>query len=132
MLHKWKEYWLNADLVPSQKEDTQIKYLIDTLKRELDLNNISNILEVGVGYGRVAKGLLSYFSTDQLVQPMYVGLDISYETLKRSEQYLEPEATSLNYVTYHSDFETECVGLARGFELVISVETMSVVPYDVK
>jgi hypothetical protein len=63
---------------------------------------------------------------------VYVGLDISYEALKQSEQYLAFKTSRSNYSTFQADFEAECVDLARRFDLVVSVETMSVVPYDVK
>jgi len=119
-------------VVPSQREDTQIEYLMVTLERELDLDSIDNILEVGVGYGRVAKALLSYFRIHHLIRPAYTGLDISYETLKQSEKYLELKAVGSNYFKCHADFEAENIGLTKKFDLVISVETMSVVPYDVE
>jgi SAM-dependent methyltransferase len=129
---RWKEYWLNADVVPSQREDTQIKYLMGILEKELDLESINNILEVGVGYGRVAEALLNYFHMRHFIQPKYIGLDISYETLKRSDQYIAIKVPGSNYNKCHADFEAEKIKLTGKFDLVISVETMSVVPYDVE
>jgi SAM-dependent methyltransferase len=130
--HTWKGFWQNAEVLPSSKQDTQIEHLINVLKRELEIEKITTILEVGVGYGRVAEALLSHYYMNNLYPPAYIGLDISTQTLERSRQYLANKFPQLTYITYIGDFETETLGLKREFDLVISVETMSVVPYDTK
>ena len=129
----WKEFWLDMELTFSQKEDTQTPFLIDTLNRELDFNKISTVLEVGIGYGRVAKEILEI--PDNVID-LYDGVDISELAIKQSEIYLDDHVTKTKkgkrkndhtgYDFMVGDFEE--LGICESYDLVISAETMSILP----
>jgi len=117
----WKEYWKNTELVPSSREDKQLPFLIATLKKELDISKIETVLEVGVGYGRVAKAILEEFPNVEA----YTGIDISQQATDKSREYV----TSISYGAINSDFED--VEIEGYWDLVISVETLSAIPEDI-
>jgi SAM-dependent methyltransferase len=124
----YKQFWLQTELVPSKKEDKQLPFLIDILKEELDMDKVETVLEVGVGYGRVAKAILDTFPHIGL----YDGLDISESALKQSEKYLKEylEDGHVGYCPYpEGDFLD--LPIHELYDLVISVETMSVVPESI-
>jgi SAM-dependent methyltransferase len=125
----FKQFWLNTKLVPNSKPDTQLPLLINTLKRELDMSRIDSVLEVGIGYGRIAAALLDCFVTDYNRDDIvYVGLDISQKALKQSMAHLNGKNGRPCYFPYCADFGSENIGLREKYDLVISVETMSVIP----
>lgn len=118
--YRW--YWTNTNIVPRENENKhQLPNLISILKSYCDINKIESILEVGVGYGRVAKEILDNFPNIQI----YIGLDMNKDVNKSSEYVGYPD-----YVPAEMDFEKDS-RLHRLFDMVISVETMSVVPHDV-
>ena len=127
-IDNYKEYWKNTELVPSSRPDTQLPFLIKTLKEEIDINKIETVLDVGVGYGRVAKAILEEFP--EIIE--YSGIDISEFAIKQSVNNLrkywayEGQDKQDIYTWYTQDFETYELGSL--YDLVISVETMSVVP----
>lgn len=128
---KWKQYWIDTELVPSKREDKQLPFLINKLKEELDINKIETILEVGVGYGRVAKAILDTFPNILY----YDGIDISIKALQESRYYLRKYVglndISLGYKAINVDFENMDMDSIKPFDLVISVETMSTVPENI-
>jgi len=121
----WKQYWIDTELVPSTREDKQLPFIIETLKKELDITKIETVLEVGVGYGRVAKAILDTFP--RIYQ--YYGIDISKSAILKSKEYCAEkwyEYASGPFMPFVGDFETEELGFLC--DLVISVETMSAIP----
>ncbi len=125
-INTYKEYWKNTELVPSSKPDTQLPFLIKTLKEGLDISKIESVLEVGVGYGRVAKAILDEFP----VVDLYDGLDISEYALNQSVEYLGEHIVlnkHIGYCPYPADDFLEAA-IPEMYDLVISVETMSVIP----
>lgn len=128
----YKQFWKDTELVPNSLPDTQLPLLIETLKKELDFGKIETVLEVGVGYGRVAKALLD--DPDNVIN-LYDGVDISEKAINQSEEYLKEHMigsyTHQGYCPYPSeDFET--CPIPEIYDMVISVETMSVVPHDIR
>lgn len=127
---KWKQYWIDTELVPSTKEDKQLPFLINKLKEELDINKIETVLEVGVGYGRVAKAILE--TLPNLIR--YDGMDISNKALQESRYYLRKHIglndLGMGYRAILGDFEND-IPIPNFYDLVISVETMSTVPESI-
>ena len=120
---KWKQYWKDTELVPSTREDKQLPFLINKLKEELDINKIETVLEVGVGYGRIAKAILDTFPNIS----EYHGLDISENAWNQCVEYLKGYENF--YAPAWQDFDD--YKFPGWFDLVISVETMSCVPENI-
>lgn len=130
----YKYYWSIMELVPSEKEDTQLPFLIRTLKEQLDIDKIETVLEVGIGYGRVAKGILDNFPNINL----YDGVDISELAIEESDIFLDDYVTKTKkgkranthtgYCHMVGDFET--LHIPELYDLVISCATLSVLPTD--
>jgi SAM-dependent methyltransferase len=118
-IHTYKDYWRNANLVPSKAEDKQLPLLIDTLKKEPNMDTVASVLEVGVGYGRIAKAIIDTFPDISL----YHGMDIS-SSANNLRHYRA-------YIGEVCDFDSTLYWDNPVFDLVISVETLSIVPIDV-
>lgn len=130
-IHTYKDYWKNAQLVPSKsQEDKQLPILIDTLKRETDVNKIETVLEVGCGYGRIAKGLLESRIFPYL--DSYTGTDLSKFAIAQAEENLQLYVRLKDGLNlYDGDFEIlfpVSIHQPEMYDLVISVETLSVIP----
>ena len=124
----WKERWRNnARLIPSKQEDKQLPFLINALRDNIDISKVETVLEVGIGYGRIAKVLFDLFPNLQ----RYHGVDISWNAIRQSIEELRkvwkwsPDVKSV-YSWDTIDFEE--FESDRYYDLVISVETMSCIP----
>jgi SAM-dependent methyltransferase len=118
--HNYKEVWLNTNLRPSKNDNGQLEHLIKTLKEKLTFDRIETVLEVGVGYGRVAKAILDTFPNIET----YVGTDISDNAWNQCCEYLKDYSNF--YAPAPRDFEEAPIPVL--YDLVISVDTMSVLP----
>lgn len=122
--YKW--YWQNMELVPSQREDTQIDFIIKTLQEQIDISKVETVLDVGVGFGRVARPILDTFP----VIDHYDGIDFSELAIKQSESFLDDHSSISGgpYDAIPGDFEE--LGIAESYDLVISALTLSTLPTD--
>lgn len=125
----YKDYWKKTELVPSSREDKQLPFLIETLKKELDINKIETVLEVGVGYGRVAKAIIDNFTRLKI----YEGIDISESALNQSASYLDDydNIISSKPLYFYTEGDFEEIDIQHLYDLVISVETMSTIPANI-
>jgi putative sugar O-methyltransferase len=125
-----KEYWLERGKVYKQefqynrKFKLQEQMLIDYLKKNV---SFSNILEVGCGFGRITKLLLSNFSevTD------YVAVDLSPEQIENAKKYVSEvdNKNTLKFIV--SDIQS--LSLDTKYDLVIAPEVLlHILPAEIK
>lgn len=118
----YKKFWLNIGLKPNEnREDTQLSFLLETLEKEIDTKKVETVLEIGVGYGRIAKGILDAFPKIGT----YIGIDLSVRAMEECFEYLKGYDNFSG--TAPLDFEEHNAGEVF-FDMVISVETMSCLP----
>jgi SAM-dependent methyltransferase len=129
-----KAFWLEAGKVYYQSLDCKIYNhqeinFLDIIKEELDLSKLETVLDIGVGYGRLAKIILD--NTHSIKQ--YDGIDISQIQLDRSIDYVRyAYGESARYFAYRFDFDDIKVENWIKYDLVISTEVMTCFPFDVK
>ena len=125
-----KEYWLERGKVYKQefqynrKFKLQEQMLIDYLKKNV---SFSNVLEVGCGFGRITKLLLSNFSeiTD------YVAVDLSPEQIENAKKYVSEvdNKNALKFIV--SDIQS--LTLDTKYDLVIAPEVLlHILPAEIK
>lgn len=120
------------ELSPSKAEDTQTPFIIETLSKEIDINKVETVLDVGVGFGRIALGILETFPNVNL----YDGIDFSELAIKQSEAFLDNYIVKTKkgkranvhqgYCYMVEDFEE--ANIPELYDLVISCQTLSTIP----
>jgi SAM-dependent methyltransferase len=125
-----KEYWLERGKVYKQefqynkKFKLQEQMLIDYLKKQV---SFSTVLEVGCGFGRITKLLLSNFP--QITE--YVAVDLSPEQIENAKKYVlgVDKITALRFIV--SDIQS--LVLDSKYDLVIAPEVLlHILPSEIK
>jgi putative sugar O-methyltransferase len=125
-----KEYWLERGKVYKQefqynkKFKLQEQMLIDYLKRHV---SFSTVLEVGCGFGRITKLLLSNFP--EITE--YVAVDLSPEQIENAKKYVlgVDKRTVLKFIV--SDIQS--LQLDSKYDLVIAPEVLlHILPSEIK
>jgi SAM-dependent methyltransferase len=94
------------------------------IQQELDCNKLETVLEIGVGYGRIAKLMLEVAPNIR----RYDGIDISEDQLAKSRDYVNHDS----YWGYRFDFDDILEYNWPKSDLVLCTEVMTCFPYDVK
>jgi putative sugar O-methyltransferase len=125
-----KEYWLERGKVYKQefqynkKFKLQEQMLIDYLKKQV---SFSTVLEVGCGFGRITKLLLSNFP--EITE--YVAVDLSPEQIENAKKYVSgvDKRTALRFIV--SDIQS--LELDSKYDLVIAPEVLlHILPSEIK
>ena len=125
-----KEYWLERGKVYKQefqynkKFKLQEQMLIDYLKKQV---SFSTVLEVGCGFGRITKLLLSNFP--EITE--YVAVDLSPEQIENAKKYVlgVDRRTALKFIV--SDIQS--LELDSKYDLVIAPEVLlHILPSEIK
>ena len=125
-----KEYWLERGKVYKQefqynkKFKLQEQMLIDYLKKQV---SFSTVLEVGCGFGRITKLLLSNFP--EITE--YVAVDLSPEQIENAKKYVlgVDKRTALKFIV--SDIQS--LELDSKYDLVIAPEVLlHILPSEIK
>lgn len=125
-----KEYWLERGKVYKQefqynkKFKLQEQMLIDYLKKQV---SFSTVLEVGCGFGRITKLLLSNFP--EITE--YVAVDLSPEQIENAKKYVlgVDKRTALRFIV--SDIQS--LQLDSKYDLVIAPEVLlHILPSEIK
>lgn len=125
-----KEYWLERGKVYKQefqynkKFKLQEQMLIDYLKKQV---SFSTVLEVGCGFGRITKLLLSNFP--EITE--YVAVDLSPEQIENAKKYVSgvDKRTALRFIV--SDIQS--LQLDSKYDLVIAPEVLlHILPSEIK
>jgi ubiquinone/menaquinone biosynthesis C-methylase UbiE len=125
-----KEYWLERGKVYKQefqynkKFKLQEQMLIDYLKKQV---SFSTVLEVGCGFGRITKLLLSNFP--EITE--YVAVDLSPEQIENAKKYVlgVDKRTALRFIV--SDIQS--LELDSKYDLVIAPEVLlHILPSEIK
>lgn len=125
-----KEYWLERGKVYKQefqynkKFKLQEQMLIDYLKKQV---SFSTVLEVGCGFGRITKLLLSNFP--EITE--YVAVDLSPEQIENAKKYVSgvDKRTALRFIV--SDIQS--LELDSKYDLVIAQEVLlHILPSEIK
>jgi cyclopropane fatty-acyl-phospholipid synthase-like methyltransferase len=125
-----KEYWLERGKVYKQefqynkKFKLQEQMLIDYLKKQV---SFSTVLEVGCGFGRITKLLLSNFPDIS----EYVAVDLSPEQIENAKKYVlgVDKKTALRFIV--SDIQS--LELDSKYDLVIAPEVLlHILPSEIK
>jgi SAM-dependent methyltransferase len=125
-----KEYWLEKGKVYKQefqynkKFKLQEQMLIDYLKKQIPF---STVLEVGCGFGRITKLLLSNFP--EITE--YIAVDLSPEQIENAKKYVlgVDKRTALKFIV--SDIQS--LELDSKYDLVIAPEVLlHILPSEIK
>ncbi|MDQ4013919.1 MAG: class I SAM-dependent methyltransferase [Thermoproteota archaeon] len=125
-----KEYWLERGKVYKQefqynkKFKLQEQMLIDYLKKQI---SFSTVLEVGCGFGRITKLLLSNFP--EITE--YAAVDLSPEQIENAKKYVlgVDKRTALRFIV--SDIQS--LELDSKYDLVIAPEVLlHILPSEIK
>jgi len=131
------EYWFERgkkykeEFRYNKNSELQERVLLDYLKEiPSSFSSFSTVLEVGCGFGRITKLLLSNFSNIQ----EYIAIDLSPDQIENAKVFVKPaidtkEHNPLNFIVSDiQSFQNE-----RKYDLVISSEVlMHVLPSEIE
>lgn len=131
------DYWLERgkrymqEFRPNKKQELQERILLDYLKNiSSSYSPFSTVLEVGCGFGRITKLLLTNFPN--IMQ--YSAIDLSPDQIENAKAFVEPviatrEDNPLNFVV--SDIQS--LESSTRYDLVISCEVLlHVLPSEIE
>ena len=131
------EYWFERgkkyrkEFRPNKYSELQERVLLDYLKNiPSSSSSFSTVLEVGCGFGRIAKLLLSNFPN--ILE--YIAIDLSPDQIENAKEFVKPaidtkEHNPLSFIVSDiQSFQNE-----RKYDLVISSEVlMHVLPSEIE
>jgi SAM-dependent methyltransferase len=130
------EYWFERgkkyrqEFRYNKNSELQERTLIGYLKNNLPSSSFSRVLELGCGFGRITKLLLSEFPN--IVE--YVAIDLSPDQIENAKEFVKPaidtkERNPVNFVVSDiQSFQNE-----NKYDLVISAEVlMHVLPSEIE
>ena len=123
------EYWFRAwkevprdEFRPNKKSELQERILLDYLKNIISSSSsFSTVLEVGCGFGRITKLLLSNFPS--ILE--YIGINLSPNQIENAKEFVKPaidtkEHNPVNFIVSDiQSFQNE-----RKYDLVISSKSI--------
>jgi SAM-dependent methyltransferase len=125
-----KEYWLERGKVYKEqfhynkKFQLQEKMLIDYLKK---ISYFSTVLEVGCGFGRITKLLLSNFPEIK----EYVAIDLSPDQIANAKKYVREITNKTEIKFIVSDIQS--LKIDNKYDLVIAPEVLlHILPSEIK
>jgi SAM-dependent methyltransferase len=103
------------------------KAFVNVMKKELDINKIENVLEIGCGFGRISKVMIELLPSLK----NYEAIDLSKEMIEQWKSYCKLRESEGAFIAYVADFEDkeERFGL---YDLVLSVEVMTSIPSGIQ
>jgi len=131
------EYWFERgkkyreEFRPNKYSELQERVLLDYLKNiPSSFSSFSTVLEVGCGFGRITKLLLSNFPN--ILE--YIAIDLSPDQIENAKEFVKPaigtkEHNPLNFIVSDiQSFQNE-----RKYDLVVSSEVlMHVLPSEIE
>lgn len=132
-----QEYWFRhgktykEEFQYNKKFELQEKILIDYLKNQLTVSPFSTVLELGCGFGRITKLLLSNFSNIT----EYVAIDLSPHQIENAKEFVRPtletkqQDLSLNFMVS----SIQSFQIQKKYDLVMASEVlMHVLPSEIE
>jgi trans-aconitate methyltransferase len=130
------EYWFNhgktykKDFRYNKNFELQEKILIDYLKNNVSSSSFSSVLEVGCGFGRITKLLLSNFPHIR----EYLAIDLSPDQIENAKELIKPaietkeQVPNLTFLV--SDIQS--LQIQKEYDLVIASEVlMHILPSEI-
>ena len=130
------EYWFNhgktykKEFRYNKNFELQEKILIDYLKNNVSSSSFSSVLEVGCGFGRITKLLLSNFPHIR----EYLAIDLSPDQIENAKELIKPaietkgQVPNLTFLV--SDIQS--LQIQKKYDLVIASEVlMHILPSEI-
>jgi len=130
------EYWFNhgktykKEFRYNKNFELQEKILIDYLKNNVSSSSFSSVLEVGCGFGRITKLLLSNFPHIR----EYLAIDLSPDQIENAKELIKPaietkeQVPNLTFLV--SDIQS--LQIQKEYDLVIASEVlMHILPSEI-
>ena len=130
------EYWFNhgktykKDFRYNKNFELQEKILIDYLKNNVSSSSFSSVLEVGCGFGRITKLLLSNFPHIR----EYLAIDLSPDQIENAKELIKPaietkeQVPNLTFLV--SDIQS--LQIQKEYDLVMASEVlMHILPSEI-
>jgi len=132
-----QEYWFKhgktykEEFQYNKKFELQEKILIDYLKNNLSVSPFSTVFELGCGFGRITKLLLSNFSNIT----EYVAIDLSPHQIENAKEFVRPilETKQQNLNLNFMVSSIQSFQIQKKYDLVLASEVlMHVLPYEIE
>ena len=131
-----QEYWFKhgktykEEFQYNKKFELQEKILIGYLKNNLSVSPFSTVFELGCGFGRITKLLLSNFSNIT----EYVAIDLSPHQIENAKKFVRPilETKQQNLNPNFMVSSIQSFQIQKKYDLVLASEVlMHVLPYEI-
>jgi len=131
-----QEYWFKhgktykEEFQYNKKFELQEKILIGYLKNNLSVSPFSTVFELGCGFGRITKLLLSNFSNIT----EYVAIDLSPHQIENAKKFVRPilETKQQNLNLNFMVSSIQSFQIQKKYDLVLASEVlMHVLPYEI-
>jgi trans-aconitate methyltransferase len=128
------EYWFNhgktykKEFRYNKNFELQEKILIDYLKNNVSSSSFSTVLEVGCGFGRITKLLLSNFPNIM----EYLAIDLSPDQIENAKEWSKPAKGQVQNLTFLvSDIQS--FQIQKKYDLVMASEVlMHILPSEIE